>query len=174
MQEQFTPIPYAFISISGNKVAIVDADMAEEFLKHKWSSRRGYASRYIKKGEAGWVSKKENGGVGQAISLHQFVIECPKPLVTDHISGNKLDNRRSNLRCATRSQNAAWSVLNPRNTSGYRGVVRSKGRWRAQVRCHGVITYSTLTPDPSEAALAADRLAKECFGEFASLNFTQQ
>ena len=53
----------------------------------------------------------------------------------DHISGNKADNRLSNLRLANESQNQQNRPAPQNNTSGYRGVTWHKqaGKWMARI-----------------------------------------
>lgn len=65
---------------------------------------------------------------GERLPLHHVVAGCPLPgYVIDHINGNPLDNRRCNLRAATKSQNAMNRTKLPStNTSGYLGVSWSK------------------------------------------------
>lgn len=84
----------------------------------------------------------------------------------DHVNGDGLDNRRSNLRPATRAQNAR----NGRSRrDGYRGVYRVGERWKAQIsRCLGY--FDT----PEEAALAYDAAARKFHREFAHLNFPEK
>lgn len=163
-------IPYVFVPISKNQVVIVDADVAEHALSYTWSCRNGYASRCPKKGEAGFV--RGSGKCGKVIYLHQVIIECPDGKEPDHINQNRFDDRRENLRCATRSQNMA-NRKGSANAIGYRGVSKNGGRYRALVRCKGEGTYLGNYETPEEAARAYDRGALDCFGEFATLNFPE-
>lgn len=87
----------------------------------------------------------------------------------DHINGNRGDNRFSNLRLATQSQNIGSSRISKANTSGFKGVSwdRSAGRWMAYImvdrRFKNLGRYDT-----AEEASAAYRVAAvEAFGEFA-------
>ena len=69
--------------------------------------------------------------------LHRLIMNCPKGMVIDHIDGNGLNNRKSNLRICTHAENCQnLHGVNPRNvTSGIRGVSWHKGdkRWRVRV-----------------------------------------
>ena len=51
----------------------------------------------------------------------------------DHINGQRADNRLCNLRRATRSQNNINAVRPKDNTSGYKGVMASRGKWLARI-----------------------------------------
>lgn len=85
----------------------------------------------------------------------------------DHINLNKCDNRISNLREATRSQNAHNTAIVRTNTSGFKGVSRLNGRWRAAIRYGGKRAYLGTFPTPEMAAAAYASAAKRLFGEFA-------
>lgn len=65
----------------------------------------------------------------QGLRMHTVIMKTPKGMDTDHINGDKLDNRCSNLRICTRSQNKVSSSLNRKdNTSGHKGVHYDKSR----------------------------------------------
>jgi hypothetical protein len=87
----------------------------------------------------------------------------------DHKNRKKWDNRPSNLRLATRSQNNANMTPGKNNTTGYRGVYPShqKGKYCVQVtkdgKCHSLGTYKTV----EEAAKVASEARQKLFGEFA-------
>jgi hypothetical protein len=102
--------------------------------------------------------------------LHHFINgHPPTGLVTDHINGNSLDCRRSNLRNATRSQNAQNIPKGNGGTSRYKGVGKrqnGKGRWRARLGKKHVGTFETELG----AAKAYDRAALDEYGPHALLN----
>jgi hypothetical protein len=89
-----------------------------------------------------------------------------RPLI-DHRDGNPANNRWSNLRCATRSENSHNRGLQRNNTSGFKGVSLHKGKWRAQIRKDGRIRVLGAFPTPQEAHAAYVAAARELFGEFA-------
>lgn len=90
----------------------------------------------------------------------------------DHINRNPLDNRRCNLRLATRSQNKANRTIASNNTSGYKGIyydIRT-GHWHAHLRVDKKKIHLGTFLTKREAALAYNDAALEHFGEFAVLN----
>lgn len=78
----------------------------------------------------------------------------PTGLVWDHKSGNGLDNRRANLRPATKADNAH----NSRGTasSGYKGVYPHSGNWRVMVRTSTGLLCLGSFQDPVHAAWTYD------------------
>ena len=116
--------------------------------------------------------------------LHRIIAEvflnAGKPLTpqqdVDHIQpadGSHAQDRLSNLRIASRSQNLMNQTIRSNNTSGYKGVSWQKtvNQWKAQIVSCGRHKYLGLFATPEAAALAYDKAAKELHGEFAQLNF---
>lgn len=98
--------------LRGEKVLVDDEDYSE-LSKYRWrKSTFGYAIRHI------MVDKKVVN-----IWMHRQIMNTPKGMDTDHINRNRLDNRRSNLRVATRSINSHNVGVSRNNKSGYLGVV---------------------------------------------------
>jgi HNH endonuclease/AP2 domain len=89
-----------------------------------------------------------------------------RPMI-DHRDGDATNNRWTNLRRATPSQNIANSRRSRHNTSGYKGVSFYRGRWRAVISNKGRSIYlgTFATPKAAHAAYAA--VARKLFGEFA-------
>jgi hypothetical protein len=96
-------------------------------------------------------------------------------LSVDHISRDKLDNRRSNLRLVTTAQNL-WNAEYKPGVSGYVGVHRGKrdGLWRVVFKCNGVFYRKSGFTDPVEAARWRDAEVRRIRGEFAVLNFPEE
>lgn len=110
---------------------------------------------------------------GTNVYLHRFILNAPKGVQVDHINGNGLDNRRSNLRLASPKENAR-SVRRHRDSgSPYKGVHRYKarGNWSASIMVDGQARFIGYFETAEAAARAYDQAARSAFGEFALLNF---
>lgn len=107
----------------------------------------------------------------KTLRLHRLIMQPPDDKLVDHIDGNGLNNRKSNLRICTDRQNSANSRKIANKTSKYKGVFRREsGRWRAAIRVNGkLINIGTFT-DEMEAARAYNAMAVLYFGSFAWLN----
>ena|SRR5690349_21007426 len=113
--------------------------------------------------------------------IHRIVMEniLQRPLQSDeeidHIDLDGLNNKRENLRLATRATNNQNRGKFSNNKSGYKGVSwrESHSKWRATIRLNGRQKFLGQFDDVIEAAKAYDTAAKELFGEFAVLNFPE-
>jgi hypothetical protein len=108
--------------------------------------------------------------------MHREIMNPPPGLLVDHRHGNTLDNRRSELRLATRSQNQYNKRKTRSNTtSKYKGVSYDKAnqKWAAKILYKGKEKWLDRFGNEIEAAIAYDKAAKKYFGEFARLNFPE-
>lgn len=109
------------------------------------------------------------------MSLHRYLLglSVGDKKYVDHKNGNKLDNRKDNLRVCTAADNAHnLRCLSKHNSSGFKGVCfdRSTNKWRAKVQYLGKAINSKRFDTAIEAAKEYDRLSKLYFGEFACTN----
>ena len=126
---------------------------------------------------AGHVSRQQDGryfkidgGMYSEHKLAWFYMTgrwC-KPTI-DHRDGNITNNRWNNLRRATASQNNANRRRPRHNTSGYKGVYRSRrsGHWCAHIGRNGQTIHLGTFPTPQAAHAAYLAAARKFFGEFA-------
>jgi hypothetical protein len=85
----------------------------------------------------------------------------------DHINGEKLDNRRSNLRICTVAQNQMNRKKSKSNKSGFKGVTFFRKRWRANIRYGGKQVCLGSYDTPNEAHEVYCLMADMLYGEFA-------
>jgi len=158
---------YKQIQLTQGKYALVDNSDYEDLSKYKWYAykcgKNYYAARSVRiKG-----TKKK-----QTIIMHSLIAKTPDGMVTDHINGNGLDNRRENLRICSHREN----ICNCKPRSGFS---RFKGvswnvllkKWRARICYKGKKISLGCYQKEEEAARAYDLKASEWFGEYAKLNF---
>lgn len=132
-------------------VALVDRADAEAVGAHSWyMDDKGYAARNLPRGE----------GKRLKVRMHRFLLGlgAGDPRQGDHVDGNKLDNRRANLRVCTNAQNQQNQHERPS-----RGTHRDArcNRWQAQVQLDGKKNHvgSFATQEEAAAAAAAFRRA---------------
>ena len=153
--------PFVRVKLTKNKYALVDLDdlslVSDKKWQAKYSKGNWYASHSSARGE---------------IFMHNLILGRIKNLEVDHRNQNGLDNRRENLRHATKSQNRANVSLRKDNSSGYKGVslYGPTGKWKAYIQENGKQKHLGFFKDSIEAAKAYNREAKRIFGEFAWLN----
>ena len=104
------------------------------------------------------------------IRMHRLLLGLGKgdASMVDHVNGNGLDNRRSNLRICTRAENAAHSIREGRE--GLKGVYLDKrrGKWRAQITVGRKYIHLGMADSPEEAFEFYKEAARKYFGEFAT------
>ena len=90
-------------------------------------------------------------------------------LEIDHINGVKVDNRLSNLRDISTSENARNRGANSNNTTGFKGVsfIRRHGKWRADIMLDRKPYYLGRFDTPEEAHGAYCEAANRLHGEYA-------
>ncbi len=153
----------------GCEAIVDDAD-------YEWLSRFSWRVQTSKKNNCRYAIR--NGirtRAGQRfILMHREIANPPQGLVVDHINGNGLDNRRSNLRVCSHSSNAAnKSKQSSSTTSKFKGVTWNKGcrRWQSSITHNYKHYYLGLYDDEIDAARSYDLAALKYFSEFACLNF---
>jgi len=109
----------------------------------------------------------------QIVRMHRYIMKAPEELLVDHKNGDGLDNRRSNLRLATFSQNMQNRRKHKKTSSKFLGVCFDKrnGKWRAKIKYNGKTIHLGRFDNEEDAARAYDAAAKKYYGEFARVNF---
>jgi hypothetical protein len=105
-----------------------DADVALAS-QRRWNLDKGGYARCV----AGRRNDK------RAFLMHREILGDPpfNGAQVDHVNGDRLDNRRANLRWVTRDGNGQNQKAHKDSQSGHRGIYRERGGWRAQVKSGG-------------------------------------
>lgn len=153
------------------RYAIVDPADYERLKGYKWFVRTGVKSFYaFRHGPTQYLSK------GRYVYMHQEILKVPEGMVADHINHDGMDNRRANLRAATRAQNLRnRKKFAKSGTSKYKGVSLKKdnGKWSARIAIDNKTIFLGNFDNEIDAAKAYDEGAKKYHGEFACLNFPE-
>jgi len=105
--------------------------------------------------------------------MHRLIMNCPENLTVDHINHNPLDNRKSELRICTYSQNNYNRKCGSKNSaSKYKGVRKSslENKWQSEVVFEGKTYLVGGFYTQEYSALMYDEKAKELQGVYAYLN----
>lgn len=143
---------------------LIDDEDFELVSDFRWrANHNGYAIAYVR----GSKPHKQ-------VFMHRLIVGTPEGMVTDHIDGNILNNRRSNLRICTHAENCRNQITRLQSKhSEYKGVTwffnkrTMLGYWMAGVAGKTIGYFNSEV----EAALAYDAKATEIFGRFAKVNF---
>lgn len=153
---------HAEVPLTKGKIAIIDLADVASICQYNWQAQ------YARSGNKWYATTRLPGTRGtERISMHGFLMEPPAGLEVDHWDGDGLNNLRSNLRVATRSQNMANKRGKDGSSSPYKGVAHVGNYWIVQLARKYIGCFSS----EEEAARAYDAAAFEKYGEFAYLNF---
>jgi hypothetical protein len=155
------------IELTQGYYTIVDDEDFEMLNKLRWKVKiKPSGKRYAE------ISRN-----GTTIRMHRFILNLKTndKKIVDHINGDGLDNRRSNLRICTSFQNQHNRKINKNSTSGYKGVYFEKGkwfskRWAAQISVNNKHIKLGYFETAEEAARAYNEAAIKYHGEFANIN----
>lgn len=159
-----------FVPLSQGLFAIIDEVDAKRVGMFNWSAVRGGNNTYAQRN-----TPKDERELGRprVIKLHRYILDFPESQI-DHKDGNGLNCRRSNLREATNIENGRNSRLRHHNSSGYKGVVKTKNNtWQAVIKYDETQHFLGHCPTKEDAARRYDLYAIVYHGEFAKLNFTR-
>ena len=163
---------YAFrrIPLSRGRYALVDPDDYAWLSQYNWYTTGDKGLFYAVR-SAG----RRQGQKRAVATMHREILKVPAGMFVDHINHNGLDNRKANLRPATRAQNA-WNRRKPHRGSlhsKYKGLSwhKRQNRWGVRVTVDGNSRFIGYFNNELDAARAYDQAAKKYHREYASLNF---
>lgn len=143
------------IPVGRQKFAYVDPEDVDLVSAYRWRKRGDYAAAMIDR---------------TLVRMHRLLVpEVAEGYLLDHIDGDGLNNRRSNLRVCTPQQNACNRGKRATTMhSRFKGVTRSANGWSAIIQHKGRAAHLGTFESEPLAARAYDRAAKKYHGEFAN------
>lgn len=146
---------------TNNKIPIeftIDTEDMERIQKHTW--RKYPSSRYVQ----AWIN-------GQTTCISRFLLNAPKGTSVDHINGDRMDNRKENLRLCNQAQNMKNRRPNKDGKSQYKGiVVQENGKFRAKIGDKNKRYYLGVYETEHDAVIAYNAASKVLHGEFSYMN----
>lgn len=160
---------YAELHLGGTNYTKVDLDDFHRFKDFRWQCVGSV------EGKRCAMRTTVSRGVPKRIRLYREIMECPDGYVVDHVNHDTLDNRKSNLRIVTQTQNLYNAKKTTSRKSQYKGVNQRKrdGRFFASLLVNGKAITRTCENEIL-AAKKYDELALKYRGEFALLNFPSE
>ena len=143
---------HAKVITSSGVEFLIDAEDAIKCSNHSWCvDGYGYANAHIH---------------GKTVKLHRFVMNPPAGVEIDHINGNVSDNRKMNLREASRQENNR-NRTRCHSSTGVLGVYQKSNSFQAMIGSSGQLVFLGTFKTLEKATEARRKAELECFGEFA-------
>lgn len=142
------------IALTQNKNVIVDAEDYEWLNQWNWHISSSGTSEML------------YAATGGGILLHRMLMRVGSDKEIDHINGDGLDDRKANLRPATRAENVCNTLANLPNKTKYRGIVKIDNGYSARICMRGKRLYLGYFKTQEEASAAYEIAAKEIKGAF--------
>jgi hypothetical protein len=173
------------IQLTKGMKTIVDDEDYDWLIKYRWSASKDSGHAGIHRAKTTLYKRWDDGFTWRRSEhMHRIIMDASGGEVVDHINGDPLDNRRSNLRICTAKENSRngkkGTFAKENCTSKYKGASLCTTKhpkygeykyWRSQIVVDGVNIYLGQFKTEEDAARAYDEAAKKHFGEFARLNF---
>jgi hypothetical protein len=158
------------IELTQGRVAIVDDEDFERLAQWRWN----YYKERTNGGYAHRTTSRINGKRHHLLMHREIMSPIPNGMEVDHINGDKLDNRRCNLRYSTPRQNRHNRTRYSNSTTGFKGVSLKKDKKTKPFQAHICDRWKKhhlgYFDTPEEAAEAYNHAAIRLHGSFARLN----
>ena len=155
------------ISLTQGKIALVDDADYTYLNQYKWYAANANCTYYAVRMSRDLRPKR------QPIYMHRVILNAPDSLDIDHLNGDGLDNRRSNIRLCTRSQNIRHKRIRSDSKSRFKGVNLRKGKknpYVAYIQLNGKKAHLSCHQTAEAAARVYDEAALKYHGDFALTN----
>ncbi|MHB8890372.1 MAG: hypothetical protein ACYC46_16295 [Acidobacteriaceae bacterium] len=153
------------IPLTQGQIALIDDEDFELVSKHKWCARWAQCTKSF----YAQTAIRKPDGRKTTLQMHRLIMSAQPGQQVDHIHHLTLDNRKSELRLCTVSQNNRNAVKRIDNTSGYKGVSwhKQKQKWVARIMLNGTQKHlgSYATAELANAVRCS--AAHDLHGEFA-------
>lgn len=156
-----------WIPLTQGKVTVIDFEDFEKVRHYSWTADIGWGNTWYAHGRA--------PGSRKVVLLHRVLMDALPGEMIDHEDRDGLNNRRYNLRSATRAQNAQ-NKIKRNGASRFKGVCfeKSSDKWRVRITVEDHRKSLGRYTSEMDAAKAYDAAANKYFGEFARLNFPKE
>ena len=146
------------IKLTKGYQTIVDDEWYLVLSKWAWKVRLSKNRPYAQRNAAG----------GKTIIMHRYILMATGNSEIDHINGDSLDNRESNLRFCTRSENMYNRGLQKNNKTGYKGVCfdKKRNKYMASISADGKQQNLGRFNTPGEAAQIYKEAARQLHGRW--------
>lgn len=151
----------------GDITTIIDDEDLEKISNHNWwANTNGRGIRV----ETDLFIEEQTVWGRKRISMSRYILNLKsRKFVIDHINGNPLDNRKSNLRvCSHKNNIRNRKILNKNNSSGIRGVSwdKTRNRWVAQLMFNKKHIYLGRFENKEDAKMSVVKGLKKYFGKY--------
>lgn len=132
--------------------AIIDSEDLEKIKPYYWfKNKKGYARNSAKTG----IEDK-------TILMHRYIMNVDKNDILDHKNRNRLDNRKSNLRIVTYSENALNCRISSKNKSGYKGIsIDKNNKYSVSITLNKKVNYIGTYKNIDDAVSARNKFLQD-------------
>lgn len=160
------------VQLTRGHVALVDDEDFGGVSQSRWHAqiqRRASGSARV----YAYKSVRTPDGKWKTVALHRMLLNAPEGFDVDHIDGNGLNNRKSNLRLCSKAENQHNAQPRTGGASAFKGVTfhGPRKKWAARIRVSGNRIHLGLFGSEEDAARAYDEAARKHFRDFARPNF---
>ena len=156
----------AYVPLTRGYTAVIDAVDVSRVAEWSWAS-------YVDRCASGeirnvYACRSVSDGKKHTILMHRWLVEAAENVDVDHEDSNGLNNRRHNLRQASRAQNMHNSRGHRDSMSGVKGVSWNKNRakWHSQIMVNGQKFHLGYFVRLEDAAAAYASASAKHHGEF--------